>query len=852
MVMGTSPASSEIQKKIRKIIQSCPSAIHIKDDIIVYGVGKGHDRSLEKVLSVLQDNGLTLRPDKCELGKPEIIWFGNVFSKYGMSPDPEKCAVVNQWSAPKSTAEVKSFLQTAQFNAKFLTGKPGEPSYPELTQPLRSLTKKYARFSWGDREEQAFQELKKRLCSDRVVVPFDTSLETRLYVDSSYAGTQATVAQEHIVDGRKCWRPVNHTSRPWTPAEARYSQIERESNGILTGMHMNRMYTVGTHVEVVTDHDPLLPIYTPNSTKQRPLRVDSHRTKLLAFDYHVIYQPGKETPCDYGSRHPPEMAQFSEKEKEEWCIESEDDIYVNRIIEDLLPHAIPLILMQKETQEDAELQQLKEDIISRKQCRKDLTSFRGIFHELSYMNGLILRGEKIVVPRSLQSDVIGLAHDCHLGSDKTVGLIRETCWFPKMTQMVREYVETCKGCLAAVSNTPPVPLQPNLLPDRPWQHLHGDFKGPIGSKYYLHVLIDQYSKFPEVDIVTSTKFDKLRPVLDRVFATHGVPETLSTDNGPPYFGDEMSQYAKQMGIKLTPVTPEDPQCNGFAENFVKTLCKLLHTCAAEDKDPKRELNRFLLQYRATPHLTTGRSPAEMLFNRRIRTKLPLHSSKCETDEKKEIRKVHDSKKLRQKEYFDKRRRAAEKKVKIGDQVLIKQKKTTTSPPYNPDPLTVTSVTGNQVTATNRNRKCKRDKNQIKVLRSRPEHLKPSWERRTATKVGATSDTTFDFSQFEPAANAIEAGHEQPETSQRESEVQLVSSPGHEADVEQPEFVRLDSDMTAHMEQLILRAEQNLGETGCTDRSRPTTRSAGRVLKWNTNMNSNDIIVEEDSVNETVE
>ena len=129
--------------------------------------------------------------------------------------------------------------------------------------------------------------------------------------------------------------------------------------------------------------------------------------------------------------------------------------------------------------------------------------------------------------------MIGLAHEGHLGADKTVALIRETCWFPKMHSKVEEFVKSCKGCTAAINTTPPVPLEPNMLPERPWQKLHGDFKGPIGAKYYLHIIIDQYSKFPEVDVITSTKFEALRPVLDRVFCTHGIPETLSTDNGPP-------------------------------------------------------------------------------------------------------------------------------------------------------------------------------------------------------------------------------------------------------------------------------------------------------------------------------
>ena len=142
MVMGTKPASSEFQKKIREIIQNCPNMIHVKDYKIVYGRWNEHNVCLENLLMIIKKNGITVEPRKCELGQEEILRFGNLFSKFGMSPDPEKCSVIKQWPAPKSSAEVKSFLQTVHFNSKLLTGKPGETSYSELTKPLRDLTKK--------------------------------------------------------------------------------------------------------------------------------------------------------------------------------------------------------------------------------------------------------------------------------------------------------------------------------------------------------------------------------------------------------------------------------------------------------------------------------------------------------------------------------------------------------------------------------------------------------------------------------------------------------------------------------------------------------------------------------------
>ena len=140
-------------------------------------------------------------------------------------------------------------------------------------------------------------------------MPWDTRLITTLYVDSSHIETHATVAQRYTISEEKFWRLMRHTSRAWTPAEGGYGQVERKGNGILIGMYMNKMYTLGTHVQVVTDHEPLIPIYSsPNKPKQ--LNVDRNQTK--PFQYDVVYEPGKETACDYGSRHPPEWANFNE------------------------------------------------------------------------------------------------------------------------------------------------------------------------------------------------------------------------------------------------------------------------------------------------------------------------------------------------------------------------------------------------------------------------------------------------------------------------------------------------------------------------------------------------------------
>ena len=105
------------------------------------GAGEGR----EKVLERLEDYGLTLRKDKCQFGVQEVTWFGMIYSKQGMSPDPEKVQIIKDWPATEDKAAVKSFLQTCQFSHEFM--RPGaKRTYSDVTLPLRRLTAMNVRF----------------------------------------------------------------------------------------------------------------------------------------------------------------------------------------------------------------------------------------------------------------------------------------------------------------------------------------------------------------------------------------------------------------------------------------------------------------------------------------------------------------------------------------------------------------------------------------------------------------------------------------------------------------------------------------------------------------------------------
>ena len=131
-----------------------------------------------------------------------------------------------------------------------------------------------------------------------------------------------------------------------------------------------------------------------------------------------------------------------------------------------------------------------------------------------------------------------------MGADNTLNLLRQSCWFPNMGQLVTECQNMPSMCCSSIPDSTSA-LEIQFSTRTPMANFHADSKGLIGKKYYLHVVIAQYSKYPEVNIVSSTSFSKLEPCLDRIMATHGIPEQLTTDNGSPYFSDEMAQYVKK-------------------------------------------------------------------------------------------------------------------------------------------------------------------------------------------------------------------------------------------------------------------------------------------------------------------
>ena len=145
-----------------------------------------------------------------------------------------------------------------------------------------------------------------------------------------------------------------------------------------------------------------------------------------------------------------------------------------------------------------------------------------------------------------------------------------------------------------------------------------DHAGPLNGKTYL-IVVDSYSKWPEIECVASTDAKTTCAVLRKLFATHGIPRTVVSDNGSGFKSAEMQEFFKCNGIQHIFSAPYHPSSNGQAERYVRIFKEMLRTMREGDIETK--LCRMLFQYRLTPQTTTGRSPSKLLMNRQVRSAL---------------------------------------------------------------------------------------------------------------------------------------------------------------------------------------------------------------------------------------
>ncbi|XP_061892219.1 uncharacterized protein K02A2.6-like [Entelurus aequoreus] len=208
---------------------------------------------------------------------------------------------------------------------------------------------------------------------------------------------------------------------------------------------------------------------------------------------------------------------------------------------------------------------------------------------------------------------------------KMKAIARSHVWWPGLDAQIEQQARTCSTCQRNQKNPALSPLHTWPWPGSPWQRIHVDFAGPFEGHMFL-VVVDAYSKWPEVQVMKTTTTEKTVQALRSMFARNGVPETLVSDNGPQFtaaeFGAFLGAFLRANGVKHKRSAPFHPATNGQAERFVQTLKRSLKASRGTFTLQHR-VEAFLLSYRNAPHMTTSESPAMLFLRRRLRSRLDL-------------------------------------------------------------------------------------------------------------------------------------------------------------------------------------------------------------------------------------
>lgn len=628
MPFGISAAPEMFQKEQQQIICGLKGTRCIADDILIYGVGdtmtealEDHNRNLKAALVRFRERGLKINRSKMKLAMTEVPFFGHILTNTGVKPDPQKVRAVAEIESPKTKKELHTFLGLATYLGKFL------PSLSEICAPLRNLVKQDVDFVWNEQAESSFEQLKQLAVTAPVLRYFDRREKLTIQCDASKAGVGCVLLQNG--------QPVVYGSRTLTKAESNYACIERECLAIVFACKRFEQYVVGMPgVVVETDHKPLVEIFK-KPIHTAPIRLQRMMLALKRYVVTVTYRKGSEM-------HVADLLSRTAKRASTEGVDNEFEIYAIKSTESLLEYFAEINLAEclnlsdrrfqeiaAETRKDPVLQKLMKVLTEGWPERKEdiddeLLVYRTMKDELTVQQGVVLKADRVLIPKTLRQTFVKRLHRAHQGVEYTLRAARESMFWPGMSDQVTNAVQSCEACMEFSSSQCAPPMSTHEIPKYPFQRVHLDLceVSMEGCKTTMLVTADSYSDFVEVDILKSTSTATIVECCKRNFARHGVPEVVVSDNGPQFDNASFRKFAQDWEFVHSTSSPYHQSGNGKAESAVKQVKRLFKKTTRAGED----FWQALLQQRNTPN-KIGSSPTQRLLGRSTRNSIPVVTSK---------------------------------------------------------------------------------------------------------------------------------------------------------------------------------------------------------------------------------
>ncbi|GKB79797.1 putative reverse transcriptase domain-containing protein [Tanacetum coccineum] len=565
------------------------------DDILIYSKDeKEHEEHLKAILELLKKEKLYAKFSKCEFWIPKVQFLGHVIDSRGIHVDPAKIESIKDWASPKTPTEIRQFLGLAGYYQRFIEG------FSKIAKSMTKLTQKGIKFDWGEKEENAFQLIKQKLCSAPILALPEGSEDFVVYCDASHKGLGVVLMQREKV--------IAYASRQLKIHEKNYTTHDLELGSVVFALKIWRHYLYGTKCTVFTDHKSLQHILD-----QKELNMRQRRWLELLSDYDcdIRYHPGKANVV---------ADALSRKER----------------IEPLRVRALVMTIgldLPKRILE-AQIEALKPENLENEDVggmiRKDIPKEK---LEPRADGTLCLHGRSwLPCYGDLRSVIMHESHkskySIHPGSEKMYQDMKKLYWWPNMKADIATYVSKCLTCakVKAEHQRPSGLLVQPAIPEWKWDNIKMDFitKLPKSSQGFdtIWVIVDRLTKSAHfLPIRKNDPLDKLeRLYLNRIVARHGIPISIIYDRDRMFTSNFWRSFQKALGTDLSMSTAYHPETDGQSERTIQTIEDMLRACVIEfGRGWVKHLPLAEFSYNNSYHASIKAAPYEALYGRKCRS-----------------------------------------------------------------------------------------------------------------------------------------------------------------------------------------------------------------------------------------
>ena len=588
-------------------------------------------------------NGIILNPKKFVFSQDKVDFVGYEVGPDYVRPSKKFFAAIEDLKAPVTLTDIRAFFGLVeQFSYTCYAS--------DIMKPFRDLLKpgnaEGGKIKWTQELDYSFHEAKKAMMKamEEGVEIFDPKLPTSIGSDWSKEGIGQVLSQKHcdcsrVVPGccKTGWKVVAYASRFCHPAERNYSPIEGEALSAAVGFHKFRHFVLGCkELILIVDHKPLVKILGDRNME------DIHNTRLLRlkektlpYRFTVLHRPGAiHKGPDYASRYPQAPPEKFLDENDMLELNMIDDMEVMIHGEVMsswrgeLSAVISWQMLKQATNQDSTLSKLRgiieEGYIMEDPFLGELSAFSKYREALWCQDGVVLLGNKTVVPEQLRHRICKSLHSAHQGLTQMYARAEKSVYWPGLYKDLERVRAECQACrINAPSNPRLPPVDPPRV-DYPFQEICCDYMSLNGVPYL--VTVDRCTNWPDVRRARGENRGSrgLVEILRDLFATFNIPEVLTSDGGPEFTSSEVQQFLRSYGVRHRVTSVGNPHANQRAEVGVKSMKRLLRG----NVGPLGNLNNdaftmAIMQYRNTPTQSTGVSPAIALFGRHLRDFVPL-------------------------------------------------------------------------------------------------------------------------------------------------------------------------------------------------------------------------------------